>query len=88
MQTVRTIRLITDIAIKILQIRFMVFEQVAQLSVLLTMDQVMVQFYWMMFSVLEVNPDCGTVRILALEFTTVVILKMPVYNAMVRDFQL
>ena len=64
------------------------FEQVAQLLVLLTMDQVMAQFYWMMFGVLVVNPDCGTVRILALEFTTVVILKMPVYNAMVRDFQL
>ena len=55
---------------------------------LLTMDKVMVQFYWTMFGVLEVNQDCGTVRILALEFTTVVILKMPVYNAMVRHFQL
>ena len=44
----------------------------------------MVQFYWTIFSVLVVNPDCGTVRILALGFTTVVILKMPVYNATVR----
>ena len=48
----------------------------------------MVPSYWTMFGVLEVNPDCGTVRILALEFTTVVILRMPVFNAMVRDFQL
>ena len=44
----------------------------------------MVQFYWTMFGVLAVNPDCGTVRILALGFTTVVILKMQVFNAMVR----
>ena len=44
----------------------------------------MVQFYWTMFGVLVVNPDCGTVRILALGFTTVVTLKMPVYNVMVR----
>ena len=44
----------------------------------------MVQFYWTMFGVLVVNPDCGTVRILALEFTTVVILKMQVCNVMVR----
>ena len=46
----------------------------------------MVQFYSTMLGVLVVSPDCGTVRILALEFTTVVILKMQVYNAMVRDF--
>ena len=44
----------------------------------------MVQFYWTMFSVLVVNPDCGTVRILALGFTTVIIMKMLVYNATVR----
>ena len=44
----------------------------------------MVQFYWMMFSVLAMNPGCGTVRILALDFTTVVIMKMLVSNALVR----
>ena len=45
----------------------------------------MVQFYWTMFSVLVVNPDCGTVRILALGFTIVVTLKMLVCNATVRN---
>ena len=44
----------------------------------------MVQFYWTMFSVLVVNPDCGTVRILALGFTIVIIMKMPVSNVTVR----
>ena len=44
------------------------------------MDRVQVPFYWTMLDVLVLRPDCGTVLMEGLEFTTVTTVKMPVFS--------